>query len=59
AAGLTLKPGAGAAFKRAIENVWEFASLDTFIIQPISAYVEDSVEDDEVATYLEKLVPFG
>jgi hypothetical protein len=37
---LTLKPGAGAAFKRAIEDLWEFASLDTFIIQPISAMLK-------------------
>jgi hypothetical protein len=58
AAGLTLKLDAGVAFKRTIKNFWEFASLDTFIFQPTDEYVEDSVEDDEVAAYLEKLGPF-
>jgi hypothetical protein len=52
-AGLTLTLDARVAFKRTIKNSWEFASLDTFI-----EYVEDSVEDDEVAAYLEKLGPF-
>jgi hypothetical protein len=49
---------ASLAFKRKIKNYWEFDSLDTFIFQPTSAYIEDSVDDDEVAAYLEKLGPF-
>jgi hypothetical protein len=58
AAGLTLTLDAGVAFKRTTKNFWEFASLDTFIFQPTSEYVEDSVEDDKVAAYLKKLGPF-
>lgn len=54
AAGLIIKQDAGVAFKRTVENFWEFESLDTFIIQPTSEYVEDSVEDEEVSTYLQK-----
>lgn len=54
AAGMTIKLDAGMAFKRTIKNFWGFASLDTFIFQPTSEYVEDSVEDEEVAAYLEK-----
>jgi hypothetical protein len=54
AAGMTIKLDARVAFKRTIKNFWEFASLDTFIFQPTSEYVEDSVEDDDVAAYLEK-----
>lgn len=53
AAGLTIKSSAGVAFERSIKNFWDFESLDTFIIQPTGEYVEDSVEDDEVAAYLE------
>jgi hypothetical protein len=59
AAGLTITLDAGVAFERTIRNFWEFASLDTFIFQPTSEYIEDSVEDDEVATYLEKRGLFG
>jgi hypothetical protein len=59
AAGITVKLDARVAFKRTIKNFSEFASLDTFIFQPTSEYVEDSVEDDEVAAYLEKRGLFG
>jgi hypothetical protein len=51
---LIIKLDVGVAFQRTVENFWEFESLDTFIIQPTSEYVEDSVEDEEVSTYLQK-----
>jgi hypothetical protein len=54
AAGLAIKLDARVAFTRTIKNFWEFVSLDTFIFQPTSEYVEDSVEDDEVAAYLKR-----
>ena len=55
AAGLIIKQDAGVAFKRTVENFWEFESLDTFIIQPTSEYVEDSIEDGgDSLTYLQK-----
>lgn len=54
AAGLTLKLGAGVTFKKTIKNFWEFKSLETFIFQPTSEYVEDSIEDEEVVAYHEK-----
>lgn len=58
AAGITLKLDAGVAFQRTTQNFWQFESLDTFIFQPTSAYIEDRIEDDEVAAYLKKLGPF-
>ncbi|KAF7530969.1 hypothetical protein G7054_g9334 [Neopestalotiopsis clavispora] len=54
AAGITIKAGAGVAFQHTVQNFWEFESLDTYIIQPISEYVEDSLEDEQVASYLHK-----
>lgn len=54
AAGLTLELGARVAFQRTIKNFWKFASLETFIFQPTSEYVEDSIEDDEVMAYHKK-----
>jgi hypothetical protein len=59
AAGLTIKLDAGAAFQGTVKNFWEFESLDTFIVQPTGEYVEDSVEDKEVSTYLQKRGLFG
>jgi hypothetical protein len=52
--GVAIKLDARVAFTRTIKNFWEFVSLDTFIFQPTSEYVEDSVEDDEVAAYLKR-----
>lgn len=57
AAGITILSNAGAAFKKTIRNFWKFESLDTFIFQPTSEYIEESVEDDEVATYLARRGP--
>jgi hypothetical protein len=59
AAGLTIKLDAGATFQGTVKNFWEFESLDTFIVQPTSEYVEDSVEDEEVSAYLQKRGLFG
>lgn len=58
AAGMTIMLDAGAAFKRTVKNFWQFESLDTFIFQPTSEYIEESVEDDEVATHLARRGPF-
>ena len=58
AAGLTVKLDAGVAFRNTISNHWEFESLETFIFQPTREYVEDSVEEPEVVTYLERRRPF-
>lgn len=54
AVGLTLKLDAGIAFRSTISNFWEFESLDTFIIQPNNAYVEESLEAEEVANYFNR-----
>jgi hypothetical protein len=54
AAGITVKADAGVAFQHSVQNFWEFESLETYIIQPPGEYVEDSVEDEQVATYLSK-----
>lgn len=39
------------AFQHSVENYAEFSSLDTFLLQPTSEYIEDSVEDKEVQNY--------
>ena len=54
AAGLSINLDAGAAFQRTIRNYWEFQSLESFIFQPTSAYIEDSLEDEEVSAYFKK-----
>lgn len=52
AAGLTAQVSAGVAFKQTVKRYWEFECLDTLVIQPTRAYIEDSVEDEEVSQYL-------
>lgn len=52
ALGVTVKLDAGAAFKQTINNCWEFESLETYIFQPTAEYIEDSMEDEDVAAYL-------
>jgi len=52
AAGLTVNLDAGVSFQRTIKNFWEFESLETWIIQPSGEYVEDSMEEEEVAAFL-------
>ncbi|KIM96503.1 hypothetical protein OIDMADRAFT_170236 [Oidiodendron maius Zn] len=54
AAGLSINLDAGVAFQRTIRNFWEFQSLESFIFQPTSAYIEDSLEDEEVSVYFKK-----
>ncbi|KAL6832174.1 hypothetical protein V8C40DRAFT_238036 [Trichoderma camerunense] len=59
AAGITIGLDAGTAFKQTTKNYWEFDSLDTFIFQPTSEYIEDSVEVDEVVSYRERRPSFS
>ena len=59
AIGTTIELDVGTAFKRTIQNYWEFESLDTYIIQPTDEFIEDSVEDVEVDAYLKKRGPFA
>lgn len=54
AAGITIKSDAGVAFQHSVQNFWDFDTLETYIFQPTSEYVEDSLEDEQVASYLEK-----
>lgn len=53
AAGITVKADAGVAFQHSVQNFWDFESLETYIFQPTSEYVEDSLEDEQVASYIE------
>ncbi|KAH8897706.1 hypothetical protein GQ53DRAFT_742635 [Thozetella sp. PMI_491] len=57
AAGVTVKLEAGSTFQRTTKNFWQFESLETFIFQPSGAYVEDSLECDEVVEYLKRRGP--
>lgn len=52
---------AAIAFKRFAGNHWNFESLDTSIIQPTLAYIEDSVESEPVRSFLDgkKSLGFG
>lgn len=59
ATGITIGLDASTAFKQTTQNYWEFTSLDTFIIQPTSEYIEDSVEDDEVVSYHKRRPSFS
>ncbi|KAK9853516.1 hypothetical protein MYU51_006701 [Penicillium brevicompactum] len=59
AVGVNINLDAGVAFKKTKNNFWEFDSLDTFVIQPTREYIEDSLEDTEVAAYLKSRSPFG
>ena len=52
AAGLTVKIGAGVAFKHSVSNYWDFESLETYIFQPTAEYIEDSIEEEDVSRYL-------
>ncbi|KAK8054406.1 hypothetical protein PG996_013707 [Apiospora saccharicola] len=54
AAGITVKAETAVAFQRSVHNFWEFDALETHIIQPTEEYVEDSVENEQVAAWLEK-----
>lgn len=58
-AGITTSVDASITFKRTTKNYWEFASLETFIFQPTSEYIEDSVDDDEVVAYHRKRAAFS
>ncbi|KAK1639236.1 hypothetical protein BDP81DRAFT_423753, partial [Colletotrichum phormii] len=53
AAGVTMKLDAGLAFETSVSNHWEFESLDTSIIQPTLAFVEESISTAEVCDYLD------
>jgi hypothetical protein len=50
---------AGVVFKREIKNYWKFDKLDTTIIQPTVAYIDDSLEDPLVADFLSKKKGLG
>ncbi|KAK7930999.1 hypothetical protein PG985_001711 [Apiospora marii] len=54
AAGITINIETGVIFKRSVQNFWAFGALETYIMQPTSEYVEDSVEAPQVASYLKK-----
>ncbi|KAH9243275.1 hypothetical protein K456DRAFT_1880681 [Colletotrichum gloeosporioides 23] len=53
AAGLSITSDAGVAFQKTVEKFWQFESLETFIIQPTVAYIEDSLKAKEVIRYFE------
>lgn len=51
-AGTRVMVGAGAAFRDSVQNVSEFASLDTYIFEPTKKYMKDSLEDEQVVSHL-------
>ncbi|KAF7555067.1 hypothetical protein G7Z17_g2451 [Cylindrodendrum hubeiense] len=53
AIGLVVTLSVGVAFSRTIRNYWEFKSLETLVFQPTPEYIEDSIEDDKVVTFLD------
>ena len=48
-----------AAFKKSVRNFWEFERLDTAIVQPTRAYVDDSLEDGDVEAFLNRKKVLG
>lgn len=59
AAGVELSLSAGVAFQKSIRNSDQFEKLETFIVQPTAEYVEDTVDDPQVARYIEKHTVLG
>lgn len=57
AVGLTVQGDVGVAFERTVGKYWEFEALETAIIQPTAAYIEDSMETDEVVAYVKRQGP--
>ncbi|KAK6363378.1 hypothetical protein TWF730_000810 [Orbilia blumenaviensis] len=59
AVGLTVGADASFAFRQSVKNYWEFRHLDRYIVQPTSAYVNDCLESEEVAKYVETIKTLG
>jgi hypothetical protein len=59
AAGLELKLDAGVAFKKSVQKSDQFKKLETFIIQPTSEYIEDTIEGEQVSKYVTKNTTLG
>ena len=59
AAPLSIQLDAGVAFQRSVEDFYGFESLDTFIIQPTTEYIEDSIEEDEAVKYIKQHKTLG
>jgi hypothetical protein len=51
---MDVKIDAGLVFKKLVQNYWQFEKLDTVIIQPTKAYIDDTLEGAQVAKFLEK-----
>ncbi|KAH6714002.1 hypothetical protein BKA61DRAFT_607020 [Leptodontidium sp. MPI-SDFR-AT-0119] len=49
----------GAAFKESVTNYWEFDRLDTAIVQPRRAYIDDSLEAEDVQRFLDSKKVLG
>lgn len=59
AAGLELHLSAGVAFKKSVHNSDQFEKLETFIVQPTAEYVDDIMDDPQVARYVENHAVLG
>ncbi|KAF3182647.1 hypothetical protein TWF788_005961 [Orbilia oligospora] len=59
AAGLAVGAHAGFAFRQSVKNYWEFEHLDRYIVQPTSSYVNDCLETEEIAQYVEEVQKLG
>ncbi|KAH7311133.1 hypothetical protein BKA65DRAFT_363106, partial [Rhexocercosporidium sp. MPI-PUGE-AT-0058] len=55
AVGVTVNAEAKVAFEKSVKNHCEFDTLETFIIQPTREYIEDSLDDDAVTKYIDKI----
>ena len=54
-----LKAKVAAIFQRSVANYWEFDRLDTLIVQPTKAYVEDTLDDSDVRAHIESSKTLG
>lgn len=59
AAGLEFSLSAGVAFQKSIRNSNQFQKLETFIFQPTAEYVDDTVDDPQVAQYINQHTTLG
>jgi hypothetical protein len=59
AAGMTIKAEAGLVFQRIMGNTWAIDRLDTQIVQPTMAYLEECRESTQVAEWVEKKKVLG
>jgi hypothetical protein len=55
AAGVTVRANAVLTFQRSVQNHSEFDKLETWLIMPTRSYIEDTLEDNDVATHVKRV----